>query len=99
MRKIIFILLLATLSIIACKKESIETEVKTTPEIIFAPNPYCTGNNWLYDQLFYGRYYNWPLVYNNKAYVFKHNTDRVLIYNGTSWDSISSPIPGASSSS
>ena len=95
MKKIIFILLFATAGFTACKKEFAETKTATETSLTNAINApvTCTGNTWGDQQLYKGSISNKPLTYNNKAYVFDFIKDKVFIYNGTSWDSISMFIP------
>ena len=97
MRKLIIILLFAALFITACKKEIAETKTATETRLanaLNAPAP-CTGNTWVNHQNFPPTAYQgyFPLFYNNKAYFFNSSLQRIYIYNGTSWDSVSSSIP------
>lgn len=97
MKKIIFILLFVTAGIAACKKEIAETKTATAARLDNALNATapCTGNTWVNHQNFAPNAYQGesPLFYNNKAYFFNSSLQRIYTYDGTSWDSISSPIP------
>jgi hypothetical protein len=95
MKKIIFILLFAALFITACKKEIAETKTAAETSLVNAINApvNCTGNIWGDQQLYKGNSASLPLTYNNKAYLFDHFKDKVFIYDGTGWDSISLFIP------
>ena len=95
MRKLIIILLFAALFITACKKEFTETKTATETSLVNSINSpvNCTGNTWGDQQLYKGSTSNLPLTYNNKAYLFDPAKDKVFIYDGTGWDSISMFIP------
>ena len=92
MKKTYFLFTGLSLAMIACKKDFSEIkDIKETENAVTAAQITCTGNNWQLDDPYYKG--SPPLVYQNKVYVFKHEVNRVLIYDGTSWDSIPSSIP------
>lgn len=101
MRKIIFISLLATFFITACKKEAVETKTPAISDLKnIAPNAPvpCTGNNWLYagqNPVYSSQHDEVGLVYNNKLYRFSCWNQLVKIFDGTNWASVSSNVPYA----
>jgi hypothetical protein len=82
---------------LACKKEP----VRVSEEPV-AFRPQCIDDSWVIGQTFFGaKSLNssanipFPLVYNNKIYVFDAIQDEVRSYTGSGWDSIASAVPFA----
>jgi hypothetical protein len=90
----IFIVLL-TLIVFACKKETKEIATDQASVSVDVTFP-CVGDTWTQDI----EHIFWDcatLVYNNKAWVFASNSPiyqgHIYIFDGTSWTSIQSDIP------
>jgi N-acetylneuraminic acid mutarotase len=106
MNRLCFFLVSLTLLASACKKE-IESTKEAPPATsremsTTTAHQVCYGNSWDYDQVFYPDWYYQPngeignmepLVYNNKVYVPDADVDVVRIFNGTSWQYLSSDVP------
>jgi hypothetical protein len=93
---------LTTLIVISCKKETIKT-TDDQPTVSTDDYTVCYGSNtWENDVTYVGDVPVLQVVYNNKVYFFHNNgnvppTDpfrkKITIYDGTSWQIISSEIP------
>jgi hypothetical protein len=84
----VFVILIAS----ACNKETKEIFTTTQPtETAPAPVP-CSGNEWQANEPYYG--HERPMVFKNKVYVPDMENNKVRIYDGSSWSSIRSNVPG-----
>jgi N-acetylneuraminic acid mutarotase len=92
MKKTYLLLTVISLIMISCTKDFKEVKtIKEKENSITAAQVNCTGNNWQLDDVYYSG--SARLVYNDKVYVFKHDVNKILIYNGTTWDTMLSAIP------